>query len=78
MRVEIVIKDASSFAHPNVKFYVKMDAREYGHMSPCYDESCVKRAVDRCKNWAIKEGDKPFVTDKRISGRELQQMELCL
>ena len=44
---------------------VGFSASHYGSGSPCDNEKEVSQAVKHCKEWIIREGDIPFIVDKR-------------
>lgn len=71
----ITITDGHHYceSHKQGAPYIAVDlwGHNYGGGSPCDNEEEVQRSISYYKQWAIEEGDKPIVEDKRIKKIDL-------
>lgn len=44
---------------------VGFNGKNYGSMSPCRNDKEIKKSIENCKEWIIKEGDIPVIVDNR-------------
>ena len=63
----LILRDGSNSPYTSVGF----SASTYGSGSPCTSEEEIRKAIDGCKAWIIREGDVPIIQDKRKLGINL-------